>query len=206
MWLDFLFKILKMFTGIIETLATVKKIENNGSNKSFWLEARIVKELKVDQSLAHNGVCLTVEKIENSLYKVTAINETLNKTNLNSWQLNDLINLERCLSFNGRLDGHFVQGHVDTTAVCKSVCNKDGSWEYEFEFDQKFANLVIEKGSISINGTSLTCYDVAKNTFKVAIIPYTYMHTNINKVVEGSVVNIEFDIIGKYINRMYANK
>jgi riboflavin synthase len=195
-----------MFTGIIETLATVKKIENNGTNKSFWLEASIVKELKVDQSLAHNGVCLTVEQIEQQLYKVTAIQETLEKTNLHTWKIEDKVNLERCLSFNGRLDGHFVQGHVDTIAKCTAVVDKNGSWEYEFEFDKKFASLIIEKGSITVNGTSLTCFNVLDNKFTVAIIPYTYNHTNINKVQIGSLVNIEFDIIGKYINRMQILK
>ena len=191
-----------MFTGIIETLATLKQLESNGSNKSFWLETSITNEFKIDQSVAHNGVCLTVEAIENNMYKVTAIEETLQKTNLQSWKLNDVINIERCLSFNGRLDGHFVQGHVDTTAVCKNIIDKNGSWEFEFEFDEKFASLVIEKGSICVNGTSLTCFNVTQNCFTVAIIPYTYNHTNISKLVAGSVVNIEFDIIGKYINRM----
>ena len=191
-----------MFTGIIETLATLKQLESNGSNKSFWLETSITNEFKIDQSVAHNGVCLTVEAIENNMYKVTAIEETLQKTNLQSWKLNDVINIERCLSFNGRLDGHFVQGHVDATAICKNIIDKNGSWEFEFEFDEKFASLVIEKGSICVNGTSLTCFNVTQNCFTVAIIPYTYNHTNISKLVAGSVVNIEFDIIGKYINRM----
>ena len=191
-----------MFTGIIETLATLKQLESNGSNKSFWLETSITNEFKIDQSVAHNGVCLTVEAIENNMYKVTAIEETLQKTNLQSWKLNDVVNIERCLSFNGRLDGHFVQGHVDATAICKNIIDKNGSWEFEFEFDEKFASLVIEKGSICVNGTSLTCFNVTQNCFTVAIIPYTYNHTNISKLVAGSVVNIEFDIIGKYINRM----
>ena len=191
-----------MFTGIIETLATLKQLESNGTNKSFWLETSITNELKIDQSVAHNGVCLTVEAIENNKYKVTAIEETLQKTNLQSWKLNDVVNIERCLSFNGRLDGHFVQGHVDATAICKNIIDKNGSWEFEFEFDEKFASLVIEKGSICVNGTSLTCFNVTQNCFTVAIIPYTYNHTNISKLVAGSVVNIEFDIIGKYINRM----
>jgi riboflavin synthase len=191
-----------MFTGIIETLATLKQLESNGTNKSFWLETSITNELKIDQSIAHNGVCLTVEAIENNIYKVTAIEETLQKTNLQSWNLNDLVNIERCLSFNGRLDGHFVQGHVDTTAICKNIIDKNGSWEFEFEFDEKFASLVIEKGSICVNGTSLTCFNVKQNCFTVAIIPYTYHHTNISNLVVGSIVNIEFDIIGKYINRM----
>ena len=191
-----------MFTGIIETLAILNQLESNGTNKSFWLETSITNELKIDQSIAHNGVCLTVEAIENNIYKVTAIEETLQKTNLQSWKLNDLVNIERCLSFNGRLDGHFVQGHVDTTAICKNIIDKNGSWEFEFEFDEKFASLVIEKGSICVNGTSLTCFNVTQNCFTVAIIPYTYHHTNISNLVVGSIVNIEFDIIGKYINRM----
>jgi riboflavin synthase len=158
--------------------------------------------LKVDQSLSHNGVCLTVEAIENDLYKVTAIEETLQKTNLGSLQTGNVVNLERCMQMNGRLDGHIVQGHVDSTAVCTEAITKDGSWEYRFEMDAAFASLIIEKGSITINGTSLTIFDLTENSFKVAIIPYTYHHTNISSVQVGSVVNIEFDMIGKYVNRM----
>ncbi|MBS1638544.1 MAG: riboflavin synthase [Bacteroidetes bacterium] len=191
-----------MFTGIIETLAVIKKIETNGSNKTFWIDSSIVNELKVDQSLAHNGVCLTVEKIDNNLHCVTAIEETLLKTNLGSLKENDWVNIERCMQMNGRLDGHIVQGHVDTTAKCIYKKQIEGSWEYVFEFDKKFASLVIEKGSITVNGISLTCFNVSNNSFAVAIIPYTFEHTNIKTIEPESTVNIEFDMIGKYINRI----
>ena len=191
-----------MFTGIIETTGTVQSIEKSGTNVSFWVASSLANALKVDQSLSHNGVCLTVEAIENDLYKVTAIEETLQKTNLGSLQTGNVVNLERCMQMNGRLDGHIVQGHVDSTAVCTEAITKDGSWEYRFEIDAAFASLIIEKGSITINGTSLTIFDLTENSFKVAIIPYTYHHTNISSVQVGSVVNIEFDMIGKYVNRL----
>ena len=190
-----------MFTGIIECTGIVEKIESKGSNKTFWIKSPIGNELKIDQSLAHNGVCLTVEEIANSIHRVTAIEETLRKTNLHTLQISSEINLERCMLMNGRLDGHIVQGHVDCTATCTHKKKLDGSWEFSFEFDKQFAHLVIEKGSISINGTSLTCFNVSENNFTVAIIPYTFEHTNIKHVVAGSIVNIEFDIIGKYILR-----
>ncbi len=190
-----------MFTGIIECTGTIEKIESKGSNKTFWIKSPISHELKVDQSLSHNGVCLTVEEISNSGHRVTAIEETLRKTNLHTLQPGSEINLERCMLMNGRLDGHIVQGHVDCTATCSHKKQLDGSWEFSFAFDKQFAQLVIEKGSISINGTSLTCYNVSETSFTVAIIPYTYDHTNIKHVTAGSIVNIEFDIIGKYILR-----
>ena len=190
-----------MFTGIIECTGIVEKIESKGSNKTFWIKSPIGNELKIDQSLAHNGVCLTVEEIANSIHRVTAIEETLRKTNLHTLQISSEINLERCMLMNGRLDGHIVQGHVDCTATCTHKKQLDGSWEFSFEFDKQFAHLVIEKGSISINGTSLTCFNVSENNFTVAIIPYTFEHTNIKHVVAGSIVNLEFDIIGKYILR-----
>ncbi len=190
-----------MFTGIIECTGIVEKIESKGSNKTFWIKSPIGNELKIDQSLAHNGVCLTVEEIANSIHRVTAIEETLRKTNLHTLHIGSEINLERCMLMNGRLDGHIVQGHVDCTATCTHKKQLDGSWEFSFEFDKQFAHLVIEKGSISINGTSLTCFNVSENNFTVAIIPYTFEHTNIKHVVAGSIVNIEFDIIGKYILR-----
>ena len=190
-----------MFTGIIECTGIVEKIESKGSNKTFWIKSPIGNELKIDQSLAHNGVCLTVEEIANSIHCVTAIEETLRKTNLHTLQISSEINLERCMLMNGRLDGHIVQGHVDCTATCTHKKQLDGSWEFSFKFDNQFAHLVIEKGSISINGTSLTCFNVSENNFTVAIIPYTFEHTNIKHVVAGSIVNIEFDIIGKYILR-----
>ncbi|MDP4263020.1 MAG: riboflavin synthase [Bacteroidota bacterium] len=190
-----------MFTGIIEATGTVKKVITNGSNKTFWIESGLAGELKVDQSLSHSGVCLTVEEIKETLHRVTAIDETLQKTNLSSWAAGKTVNLERCLPLNGRLDGHFVQGHVDTTGTCTKRQEKRGSWELEFEFPKKFAELVIEKGSISVNGISLTAFRVKKKSFCVAIIPYTFEHTNIKEVVPGEIVNLEFDIIGKYILR-----
>ena len=190
-----------MFTGIIECTGTIEKVESTGSNKTFWIKSPISHELKVDQSLSHNGVCLTVEEIFSSSHRVTAIEETLRKTNLYTLQPGSEINLERCMLMNGRLDGHIVQGHVDCTATCSQKKQLDGSWEFSFEFDKQFAHLVIEKGSISINGTSLTCFNVSENSFTVAIIPYTFDHTNIKHVIVGSIVNIEFDIIGKYILR-----
>jgi riboflavin synthase len=191
-----------MFTGIIETTGTIQRLEKSGTNVSFWVASSLGNELKVDQSLSHNGVCLTVEAIENDLHRVTAIEETLQKTNLGSLLMGNVVNLERCMQMNGRLDGHIVQGHVDSTAVCTESITKDGSWEYRFEIDPAFASLIIEKGSITINGTSLTIFDLTENSFKVAIIPYTYHHTNISSVQVGAVVNIEFDMIGKYVNRM----
>jgi riboflavin synthase len=188
-----------MFTGIIETIGIVKNIVVNGSNKTVWIESGISKELNIDQSVSHNGVCLTVEEVKENNHRVTAIAETLNKTNLNDWKIGDLINLERSLTLHSRLDGHFVQGHADTTATCLVKKEKEGSWEYEFSFPKKFAGLVIEKGSVSVNGVSLTVFDVKKKSFKVAIIPYTYEHTNMKGVQKGDLVNIEFDLIGKYV-------
>jgi riboflavin synthase len=190
-----------MFTGIIEQIGTIQSIEKNGTNASFWVASPLSHELKIDQSLSHNGVCLTVEAIENGSHKVTAIEETLKKTSLGTWQEGQILNLERCMVMNGRLDGHIVQGHVDCTATCISFKTLDGSWEYQFEFPNGFGHLVIEKGSIAVNGTSLTCFSVANNRFSVAIIPYTYEHTSIQAVKEGSIVNIEFDILGKYVQR-----
>lgn len=195
-----------MFTGIIETLGVVESIQTNGTNVTFTLRASITSELKVDQSLAHDGVCLTVEKINGDSYAVTAIEETIRKTNLAQWKPGRKVNLERCMMMNGRLDGHIVQGHVDGIATCVEVKNGEGSWEYRFEFDPAFANLVIEKGSIAVNGTSLTCFEVGVDSFKVAIIPYTYEHTSIQEVTVGDKVNIEFDILGKYVQRAIAVK
>ena len=191
-----------MFTGIIENTGIISDISTSGTNKTFWIQSTLSSELKVDQSVSHNVVCLTVEATRENTYQVTAILETLQKTNLHSWVLGTEINLERCMLMNGRLDGHIVQGHVDCTATCMSVVEKDGSWEYQFRFDTQFAHLVIEKGSVSINGISLTCFGVTNDTFKVAIIPYTYHHTNIKQLQLQSLVNIEFDLIGKYVSRM----
>ena len=191
-----------MFTGIIETTGVVKDIISSGTNKTFWIASSISNDLSIDQSVSHNGVCLTVEEITKGVHRVTAIEETLLKTNLNTWQINSAINLERCLQMNGRLDGHIVQGHVDTIATCVEVTVKEGSWEYRFQFDEKFAPLIIEKGSISLNGISLTIFNIQKNGFTVAIIPYTYLHTNMQFLKPGDSINIEFDMIGKYINRI----
>jgi riboflavin synthase len=190
-----------MFTGIIESIGKVVEIANQGSNKTFWIESSLFSELKIDQSLSHNGVCLTIEDLKNSLHKVTAVQETLEKTNLGFWTVNSHINLERSLLPLSRLDGHFVQGHVDGIASCKKVKSLDGSWELEFEFDKKFAAFMIEKGSICVNGVSLTAFEVKKKSFKVAIIPYTWEHTNFNSIQKGYQINLEFDIIGKYISR-----
>lgn len=195
-----------MFTGIIEATGTIKKITTSGSNATFWIESVISHELKTDQSVSHNGVCLTVESVSGQVHAVTAIEETLKKTNLGTLQEGDILNLERCMIMNGRLDGHIVQGHVDGTAECINVVPKNGSWEYEFRFDEKFAPLVIEKGSVCINGISLTVFEVARNSFKVAVIPYTYDHTNIRHIGKNDTVNIEFDVIGKYILRMQELK
>lgn len=193
-----------MFTGIIETTGSVKKVQEQGSGKIFWISSEISGELKVDQSVSHNGVCLTVEDVGGDSFRVTAIHETLQKTNLGDWKPGDLINLERCMQMNGRLDGHIVQGHVDTTAVCTNKKALNGSWEFTFQYPEEFAALVIEKGSICLNGISLTVFDVSETKFSVAIIPYTYEHTNIKNVNEGSSVNIEFDVIGKYVQRIVS--
>ena len=193
-----------MFTGIIEAFGIVQSVEKHGTNAIFWVSSPISDELKVDQSVSHNGVCLTVEEVKEGMHRVTAIEETLKKTNLLAWQEGTLVNLERCMIMNGRLDGHIVQGHVDTTATCIEKKDADGSWKFKFEFPQEYAALVIEKGSIGLNGISLTVFNAGINSFSVAIIPYTYTHTDIQHVKEGSQVNIEFDMIGKYVNRMLA--
>lgn len=191
-----------MFTGIIEAQGTILTVQQEGTNRIFWVESPISNELAIDQSVSHDGVCLTVDALEAGRHRVTAIAETLEKTNLGSWKTGDQINMERCMPMNGRLDGHIVQGHVDCTAICLSAEDKNGSWNYRFSIPDQFAALIIEKGSISLNGTSLTIFDVTENEFSIAIIPYTYQHTNISKVVPEHLVNIEFDIIGKYVNRM----
>ena len=184
-----------MFTGIIENLGQIVRINPNGSNVSFWVKSAMSNQLKVDQSVSHNGVCLTVEQIMDDSHKVTAIEETLLKTNLSKLVVGDCVNLERCLQMNGRIDGHIVQGHVDDVATCTNAIEKDGSWEYTFEFNEKFAALLIEKGSVCVNGISLTA-------FTVAIIPYTYINTSIKNIDVDGLVNVEFDVLGKYILRM----
>src|SRR5215210_414610 len=193
-----------MFTGIIEAFGIIGSINRQGTNATFRISSPISNELKVDQSVSHNGVCLTVEDVKEGVHSVTAIEETLKKTNLLAWEEGTLVNLERCMMMNGRIDGHIVQGHVDTTARCTGKKDADGSWEYRFQFPQQFSALVIEKGSVSLNGISLTVFNVDDSSFSVAIIPYTYSHTNIQQVKEGSTVNIEFDMIGKYVNRMLS--
>lgn len=195
-----------MFTGIIENTGLIKEITTNGSNKTFWVSSPLARELKVDQSLSHNGVCLTVEEIKDGLHRVTAIEETLLKTNLGMLETASNINLERCMQLNGRLDGHIVQGHVDTTAACIDIISKAGSWEFTFSFDKQFAALIIEKGSVTLNGISLTCFNVTENQFTVAIIPYTFEHTNMNSINKGDMVNIEWDMIGKYVSRIQTLK
>jgi riboflavin synthase len=195
-----------MFTGIIEALGEVKGIEEEGSNRTFEIESYLAPELKIDQSVSHNGVCLTVVAVEGQRYKVTAIDETLQKTNLNEWQDGTKVNLERCMPANGRFDGHIVQGHVDETAVCTGRKEEGGSWLFDFEYRTGSSNITVEKGSITVNGVSLTCFKSKENSFRVAIIPYTFEHTNFHQLRPGSKVNLEFDIIGKYLQKIALNK
>jgi len=191
-----------MFTGIIESTGRVKGVKETGTNKTFWIESSLSSLFKIDQSIAHDGVCLTVEEVQDGSHRVTAILETLEKTALHQWSEGKQINLEQCLLPTSRLDGHFVQGHVDTTGICEKIKNRDGSYELTFSFAKKFAPLVIEKGSICINGISLTLFEVKKDSFSVAIIPYTWENTNLKFLKKGDKVNLEFDMIGKYIQRM----
>jgi len=191
-----------MFTGIIETLGKVAELRKDGGNLHITVESAIAAELKIDQSVAHNGVCLTVIALADGRHTVTAIEETLNKTNIGHLKTGDLINLERCMQMNARLDGHIVQGHVDQTATCTAFTEMNGSWEYTFEYDAAIGNITVEKGSICVNGISLTVVNSYANSFSVAIIPYTFEHTNLQQVRKGSVVNLEFDIIGKYVARL----
>jgi len=190
-----------MFTGIIETVATIADIVQDGSNLHLEMICPITTELRVDQSIAHNGVCLTIVAINGTSYKVTAVAETLAKTDLGNWRKGDMVNIERALKVGDRLDGHFVQGHVDTVATCIEKKTLDGSWLYRFCFPAAYAALVIEKGSICINGVSLTVFNVGKDEFTVTIIPYTYTHTNFQALEEGHTVNVEFDVLGKYLLR-----
>lgn len=190
-----------MFTGIIEAMGEIKEISTQGGNKTFWIQSPLSSGFRVDQSVAHNGACLTVEEVRDNWHRVTAIHETLEKTTLGQWRPGDHINLERSLQAGARLDGHFVQGHVDAVAVLAELIDMSGSWELKFEFPKEFTDLVIEKGSISLNGISLTIFKVKKSSFKVAVIPYTWEHTNLSSLKEGDAVNLEFDMIGKYIQR-----
>jgi riboflavin synthase len=191
-----------MFTGIIETLAKVENISKNNSNIDLTFSSSITSELKIDQSVAHNGVCLTVVSIDGNKYTVTAIDETLKRTNLGDLKVGDIVNIERCMPANGRFDGHIVQGHVDTTATCQSVKDINGSWEFSFEYEANPNHITVEKGSITINGVSLTVVHSKTNSFSVHIIPYTFEHTNFKNIKAGSNVNLEFDIVGKYIAKI----
>ena len=193
-----------MFTGIIEEVAEVVKIEKEAENIHFSIKAKMTSELKIDQSVAHNGCCLTIVNIENDIYTVTAIQETLDKTNLNEWKIGTPVNLERCMQMNGRLDGHIVQGHVDTVGVCTQIEDQNGSWKFTFNYQNE--QLTVEKGSITVNGTSLTVVDSKKDSFSVCIIPYTFENTNFSSLKLGDQVNLEFDIIGKYVAKWMESR
>ncbi len=195
-----------MFTGIIEALGTVSDIRKEGTNVRYAISSPISRELKVDQSVSHNGVCLTVVQQEGNIHRVTAILETLAKSNLGKLKVGDRVNLERSMLNNGRFDGHIVQGHVDQVGTCRSVKDESGSWLFDFEYDPVQGNITIEKGSISVNGTSLTCFNSRSNGFTVAIIPYTYENTNFNQIQPGDLVNLEFDIVGKYIKKLVGRE
>ena len=195
-----------MFTGIIETLGIVQEVKKEQDNIHITIDSSMSNELKIDQSVAHNGICLTVVAIQGQYYTVTAIGETIKKTNISNWKVGDRVNLERAMKLGDRLDGHIVQGHVDQIGNCVSVKETNGSWFYTFEYDSALQNITIEKGSITVNGVSLTVVDSGNNNFSVAIIPYTYEHTNFSSFVVGTKVNLEFDVIGKYVSRLYANK
>ncbi len=191
-----------MFTGIIESIGTVKSLKKEQENLHITIDSNITPELKIDQSVAHNGVCLTVIDISKNCYTVTAIKETLDKTNIGELDINSKVNLERAMKLGDRLDGHIVQGHVDQVATCIDIDEQEGSWLFTFEYDDALGNMTIEKGSITVNGVSLTVVNSKKNAFSVAIIPYTYNHTNFNSFKRGTVVNLEFDVIGKYVTRL----
>jgi riboflavin synthase len=195
-----------MFSGIVEVIGTIRNITSEGRNKTFYVESTISKELYIDQSISHNGVCLTViEEPQNNQHAVTAVEETLIKSNLGSLNVGDIINLERCITMESRLDGHMVQGHVDATIICKSVEERDGSWNFTFTYEDKYDHLLVDKGSICINGVSLTLITPIDKQFMVTIIPYTYEHTTFRTLKEGDTANVEFDIIGKYVHR-YLSK
>lgn len=193
-----------MFTGIIETLGIINDIQKEDENLHITVSSSITNELKIDQSVAHNGVCLTVVAIENDTYTVTAIKETIDKTNVGDWKVADIVNLERAMKLGDRLDGHIVQGHVDQTGICKAIQETEGSWKFTFEYDASLNNITIEKGSITVNGVSLTVVDSKRNEFSVAIIPYTYEHTNFKNFKQGTKINLEFDVIGKYVTKLHS--
>ncbi len=191
-----------MFTGIIESLGKIKSLTKEGDNLHIEVASELAPMLKVDQSVSHNGVCLTVVSLTDTSYVVTAIKETLDKTNIGQLKTGTVINLERAMKLGDRLDGHIVQGHVDQTALCQEIKKENGSWVFTFSYDPSMSNITIEKGSVTVNGVSLTVVDSRPNTFSVAIIPYTYEHTNFNTFIKGTVVNLEFDVIGKYVKRI----
>jgi riboflavin synthase len=191
-----------MFTGIIEDIGVISNLKTELNNLHITIKSNITSELKVDQSVSHNGVCLTVVGINNDEYTVTAIKETLDKTNIGTLKITDKVNLERAMKLGDRLDGHIVQGHVDQTAVCESVEEANGSWIFTFNYDASLNNITIEKGSVTVNGVSLTVVNSKKNSFSVAIIPYTYNHTNFNTFKKGTIVNLEFDVLGKYVSKL----
>lgn len=195
-----------MFTGIIETLGVIQEIKKDKDNLHITIASSITDELQIDQSVAHNGICMTVVAINNNLYTVTAIDETIKKTTISYWQIGDSINLERAMKLGDRLDGHIVQGHIDQIGSCIVAKETNGSWLYTFEYDKTLANITIEKGSITVNGVSLTVVGSEKNKFSVAIIPYTFEHTNFKTYKIGTKVNLEFDVIGKYVSRLFTNK
>lgn len=195
-----------MFTGIVETTAEVVEIIFEGTNITFKLRSHLASELKIDQSVSHNGVCLTVTSLEQDTYTVTAVDETLKKTNLGHWKVGTKVNVERCMPANGRFDGHIVQGHVDQTGICTYAEEVGGSWLYDFTYDVSVGNITVEKGSICINGVSLTVFNSQDDGFRVTIIPYTYVHTNFHQLQTGDVVNLEFDILGKYMQKILAKK
>ena len=194
-----------MFTGIIETLGIITQITREGTNIHFEVETNIANELKIDQSVAHNGVCLTVVSLDDNRHIVTAIDETLQKTDLASWEVGTKVNIERCMVANGRFDGHVVQGHVDQIGTVTNIQEQDGSWLFDFAYDIAEGNVTVEKGSICVNGTSLTCFNSVEGSFRVAIIPYTYENTGFHQLKMGDQVNLEFDIIGKYVKRLLGN-
>lgn len=191
----------RMFSGIVELLGKIEEIEQIEGNISLWISSDFNHELKIDQSISHNGICLTVDKIKEQWYRVTAIDETIKKTTIQDWKQGEYVNLERCIRLSDRLDGHIVQGHIDTTGLCTHREGKNGSWEFIIEFPEEFTHLVIEKGSIAIDGTSLTCHNLTQNSLQVSIIPYTYHHTVSQYWQIGKKVNLEFDILGKYLHR-----